>query len=201
MSWVTTSIRKPSKDCKASSPLPRWQSVPTSSWWYWSTIRRRRPGRQDGKQHAPMVGGARQSRRHRVRTQIWCGPRVAPGEPEDLERRQLGAARVGDDRRAAEMVGPEGPRRDARDRGAARDRSAAHAAAQAPHGAAAPRGGAEALQEVMGVEKPFGWRRRIGLISPTVIEMISYDFYRMAPSGVGMCGITSNIEFWDKDNF
>lgn len=53
----------------------------------------------------------------------------------------------------------------------------------------------------MGLEKPFGWRRRIGLISPTVIEMISYDFYRLAPPGVGMCGITSNIEFWDKDNF
>jgi maleate cis-trans isomerase len=53
----------------------------------------------------------------------------------------------------------------------------------------------------MGVEKPFGWRRRIGLISPTVIEMISYDFYRMAPAGLGLCGITSNIEFWDKDNF
>lgn len=48
---------------------------------------------------------------------------------------------------------------------------------------------------------PFGWRRRIGLSSPTVIEMISYDFYRLAPAGVDLCAVTSNIEFWDKDHF
>lgn len=53
----------------------------------------------------------------------------------------------------------------------------------------------------MGIEPPFGWRGRIGLISPTVIEMIAYDFYRVAPAGLGLCGITGNIEFWDRENF
>lgn len=54
----------------------------------------------------------------------------------------------------------------------------------------------------MGIPKhPFGWRGRIGLISPTVIEMISYDFYRVAPAGVDLCAISSNIDFWDKSNF
>jgi maleate isomerase len=53
----------------------------------------------------------------------------------------------------------------------------------------------------MGIETPFGGRGRIGLISPTVIEMIAYDFYRVAPAGLGLCGITGNIEFWDRENF
>ena len=30
----------------------------------------------------------------------------------------------------------------------------------------------------------FGWRRRIGYITPTVIEVVAYDFYRFAPDGV-----------------
>ena len=42
--------------------------------------------------------------------------------------------------------------------------------------------------------RPFGWRKRIGLLSPTVIETASYDFYRLAPDGVSMCATTSNIE-------
>jgi hypothetical protein len=32
------------------------------------------------------------------------------------------------------------------------------------------------------------------LLSPTVIETAAYDFYRLAPDGVSMCAITSNIE-------
>lgn len=47
----------------------------------------------------------------------------------------------------------------------------------------------------------FGWRKRIGGISPTVMEVIPYDFYRMVPDGIGLVGITSNIEFWDEENF
>ena len=43
-------------------------------------------------------------------------------------------------------------------------------------------------------ERPFGWRKRIGLLSPTVIETAAYDFYRLAPAGVSMCATTSNID-------
>src|SRR6185295_15136407 len=50
-------------------------------------------------------------------------------------------------------------------------------------------------------ERPFGWRKRIGLLSPTVIETAAYDFYRLAPEGVSMCATTSNIEHWSRDNF
>jgi maleate cis-trans isomerase len=41
-------------------------------------------------------------------------------------------------------------------------------------------------------DRPFGWRKRIGLLSPTVIETAAYDFYRLAPDGVSMCATTSN---------
>ena len=44
--------------------------------------------------------------------------------------------------------------------------------------------------------RPFGWRKRIGLLSPTVIETAAYDFYRLAPDGVSLCATTSNIEHW-----
>ena len=47
-------------------------------------------------------------------------------------------------------------------------------------------------------ERPFGWRKRIGLLSPTVIETAAYDFYQLAPEGVSMCATTSNIEHWDS---
>ena len=50
-------------------------------------------------------------------------------------------------------------------------------------------------------DRPFGWRKRIGLLSPTVIETTAYDFYKVAPAGVSMCAITSNVEHWSKDNF
>jgi hypothetical protein len=43
-------------------------------------------------------------------------------------------------------------------------------------------------------DRPFGWRKRIGLLSTTVIETAAYDFYRLAPDGVSMCATTSNIE-------
>jgi maleate isomerase len=50
-------------------------------------------------------------------------------------------------------------------------------------------------------QRPFGWRKRIGLLSPTVIETAAYDFYRLAPDGVSMCATTSNIEHWSTENF
>jgi maleate isomerase len=50
-------------------------------------------------------------------------------------------------------------------------------------------------------DRPFGWRKRIGLLSPTVIETAAYDFFRVAPDGVSMCATTSNIEHWSKENF
>ena len=28
-------------------------------------------------------------------------------------------------------------------------------------------------------DQPFGWRKRIGLLSPTVIETTAYDFYKV----------------------
>src|SRR5260370_1032462 len=49
--------------------------------------------------------------------------------------------------------------------------------------------------------RPFGWRKRIGLLSPTVIETAAYDFYRLAPDGVSMCATPSNIEHWSRENF
>ena len=49
--------------------------------------------------------------------------------------------------------------------------------------------------------RPFGWRKCIGLLSPTVIETAAYDFYRLAPDGVSMCATTSNIEHWSRENF
>ena len=50
-------------------------------------------------------------------------------------------------------------------------------------------------------DQAFGWRKRIGLLSPTVIETAAYDFFRLAPDGVSMCATTSNIEHWNKENF
>jgi maleate isomerase len=50
-------------------------------------------------------------------------------------------------------------------------------------------------------DQPFGWRKRIGLLSPTVIETTAYDFYKVAPDGVSMCATTANVEHWNRDNF
>ena len=47
----------------------------------------------------------------------------------------------------------------------------------------------------------FGWRARIGYICPSVFEMIAYDFYRLAPPGVGMIGVTCMIEGWSADAY
>ena len=42
----------------------------------------------------------------------------------------------------------------------------------------------------------FGWRKRIGYISPTVMEVLPYEFYRFAPEGVGLVGVTCMIDDW-----
>ena len=47
----------------------------------------------------------------------------------------------------------------------------------------------------------FGWRRRIGYIAPTVIEVVAFDFYRFAPDGVGLVGVTCNIDDWRPEEF
>src|ERR1700681_3518289 len=47
----------------------------------------------------------------------------------------------------------------------------------------------------------FGWRKRIGYIGPTVMEVVPYEFYRYAPDGVGLVGVTCNIDDWSKDYF
>jgi maleate cis-trans isomerase len=40
----------------------------------------------------------------------------------------------------------------------------------------------------------FGWRKRIGYIGPTVMEVVPYEFYRFAPDGVGLVGVTCSID-------
>jgi maleate cis-trans isomerase len=47
----------------------------------------------------------------------------------------------------------------------------------------------------------FGWRKRIGYIGPTVMEVVPYEFYRFAPDGVGLVGVTCNIDDWSQDYF
>lgn len=47
----------------------------------------------------------------------------------------------------------------------------------------------------------FGWRKRIGYISPTVMEVLPFDFYRFAPDGVGLVGVTCMIDDWKPEEF
>src|SRR5437868_11970302 len=47
----------------------------------------------------------------------------------------------------------------------------------------------------------FGWRKRIGYIGPTVMEVVPYDFYRLAPDGIGLVGVTCNIDDWSQSYF
>lgn len=47
----------------------------------------------------------------------------------------------------------------------------------------------------------FGWRKRIGYIGPTVMEVVPYEFYRFAPEGVGLVGVTCNIDDWSAAYF
>jgi len=47
----------------------------------------------------------------------------------------------------------------------------------------------------------FGGRKRIGYIAPTVIEVVAYEFYRFAPDGIGITGVTCGIDDWRPDEF
>jgi maleate isomerase len=47
----------------------------------------------------------------------------------------------------------------------------------------------------------FGWRKRIGYIGPTVMEVVPYEFYQFAPDGVGLVGVTCNIDDWSAEWF
>jgi maleate cis-trans isomerase len=47
----------------------------------------------------------------------------------------------------------------------------------------------------------FGARKRIGYISPSVLEVVPFDFYRFAPDGIGLVGVTCNIDDWTEAHF
>jgi maleate isomerase len=47
----------------------------------------------------------------------------------------------------------------------------------------------------------FGWRKRIGYIAPTVIEVVAYEFYQFAPEGIGITGVTCSIDDWRPEEF
>lgn len=47
----------------------------------------------------------------------------------------------------------------------------------------------------------FGYRARIGYISPSVMELNAYDFYRIAPKGVGLIAVTCMVEGWKEDAY
>src|SRR3954447_7539886 len=47
----------------------------------------------------------------------------------------------------------------------------------------------------------FGSRKRIGYIGPTVMEVVPYEFYRFAPDGIGLVGVTCNIDDWSQSYF
>jgi maleate cis-trans isomerase len=47
----------------------------------------------------------------------------------------------------------------------------------------------------------FGSRKRIGYIAPTVMEVVPYEFYRFAPEGIGLVGVTCNIDDWSREHF
>ena len=47
----------------------------------------------------------------------------------------------------------------------------------------------------------FGYRARIGFISPSVIELRAYDFYRIVPKGVGMIAVTCMVEGWKEEAY
>ena len=47
----------------------------------------------------------------------------------------------------------------------------------------------------------FGFRGRIGYISPSIIELNAYDFYRIAPEGLGLIAVTCMVEGWKEDAY
>lgn len=47
----------------------------------------------------------------------------------------------------------------------------------------------------------FGYRARIGYITPSVFELNAYDFYRIVPDGVGLVGVACMVEGWKEDAY
>lgn len=47
----------------------------------------------------------------------------------------------------------------------------------------------------------FGYRARIGYISPSVMELNAYDFYRIVPDGVGLIAVACMVEGWKEDAY
>jgi maleate cis-trans isomerase len=47
----------------------------------------------------------------------------------------------------------------------------------------------------------FGYRARIGYISPSVIELNAYDFYRIVPKGVGLIGVACLVGGWKEEAY
>ena len=47
----------------------------------------------------------------------------------------------------------------------------------------------------------FGWRKRLGYISPGALEISAYDFYLIAPEGVGLVAVTAHISDWGVSEY
>jgi maleate cis-trans isomerase len=47
----------------------------------------------------------------------------------------------------------------------------------------------------------FGWRKRIGYVTPSVMETAAYEFYRFAPEGIGLVSVSCNIEDWQSSEY
>jgi maleate isomerase len=47
----------------------------------------------------------------------------------------------------------------------------------------------------------FGWRKRIGYVTPSVMETAAYEFYKFAPEGIGLVAVSCNIEDWDSNEY
>jgi maleate cis-trans isomerase len=47
----------------------------------------------------------------------------------------------------------------------------------------------------------FGRRARIGYISPGALEISAYDFYQIAPEGVGLVGLSAPISDWRPEEY
>ena len=47
----------------------------------------------------------------------------------------------------------------------------------------------------------FAWRKRIGHISPGSLSTSVYDFYLVAPEGVGLIGISNPINDWRQEEY
>lgn len=47
----------------------------------------------------------------------------------------------------------------------------------------------------------YGWRRRIGLINAGPVDVQAYDFYQVAPEGVGLVAVSARLDGWNEEQF